>query len=108
MNNKLSIQIYGTKYNLTTSENPTYVEKLGEEIDEVVTNLMRSGGVANVNEALVLAALSFIDSYKKADEGADNLRRQITEYAEDVAKARMELTEARKELARLQGDRQKG
>lgn len=100
MNTKLSVQIYGIKYAITSNEEPAYVRGLASEIDKTVTDLMRSGGMS-VNQAFLLACLNYLDGYKKSEEGADNLRRQIAEYAEDAAKSRAELAEAKKELAKL-------
>lgn len=79
MENKLTITICGVTYNLTTSEDKDYVEHMASGIDEVVTNLVKTG--ITQNDALLLACLNFLDKYNKSEENADNLRRQITEYA---------------------------
>jgi cell division protein ZapA len=97
--NRMTVQIYGGKYNITTTEDVAYVRGLAAELDGLVTNLMNSGG-ASVDRALLLAALHYMDTARKSDEGADNLRRQITEYADEAAKARTELAEVRRELSR--------
>jgi cell division protein ZapA len=102
MSNKLTVLINGVRYAITTSEDVPYVQGLAREIDVLITDLMRHSNMS-INQAMLLAALHFLDQYKKADESADHLRAQITEYAEDSAKARMELSEARKELFGKQG-----
>jgi cell division protein ZapA len=102
MSNKLSVLINGVRYAITSSEDVPYVQELAHEIDELVTDLMRHSSMS-IDQAMMLAALHFLDLYKKADESADHLRAQITAYAEDSAKMRTELTEARRELSGRQG-----
>lgn len=99
---KLMIQINGTKYPIATAEEPDYVTELADEIDKLVKQLMGSSHIS-VNEALVLICLSYLDAYKKSEKSADHLRAQIAEYLEDASKARLETSEARREIARLEG-----
>lgn len=99
MNNKLTVQINGMKYAIITNEDVDYVQGLAKEMDVLVSDLMKNTRMS-FDQAMLLAGLHFLDLYKKADQGADNLRAQVTEYAEDAAKARMELSEARKQLGK--------
>lgn len=94
MSNRVTIQIYGNRYNITTTEDPAYVYQLAGEIDKTVTDLMRNTTGISLNEAMVLVALSCLDGQKKSEQSADNLRRQITDYASEAAKARARLAEA--------------
>lgn len=98
---KLVLNINGMKYPITTRESEDYVSELSREIDRSVRQMMDNSRMS-VNEALVLLCLNYLDSYKKAEQGADHLRSQIAEYLEEAAKARAEAGEARKELARLE------
>lgn len=98
---KMTIQIGGVKYPITTAEDPAYVEELAKEMDKLARQLMGNSRMS-INEALVLMALSYLDAHKKSERSADHLRGQIAEYLEEAAKARMEAGEARKELTRLE------
>lgn len=102
--NKITIQIYGTKYPIVTQEDPSYVAGLAHTLDDLVRELMDQSQKQNmsVNQALVLIAMNYLDSYEKSEKSADNLRNQIAEYLEDAAKARMEAAEARRELQKLE------
>ena len=42
------------------------------------------------------------DQYFKEQEAAENLRRQIKEYLEEATKLKMELSEAKREIFKLQ------
>lgn len=100
--NRLTIQIRGMKYPITTREDPSYVVGLAHKLDEEVRALTQGPGAISLNEALVLIAMSYLDNSAKAEKNADNLRVQISEYLEDAAKARLEATEARRELQKLE------
>ena len=93
MSNKMTVQIYGSKYNIVTTEDSGYVHTLAAEIDNTVTELMQHSGMS-VNQALILTALSSQDAYRKSEQNADNLRRQVTEYAEELAEARKNAVQA--------------
>jgi len=104
MNNRLTIEIYGTKYSITTSEASEYVEQLASEIDTALFDLMRRGGIS-LNQALLLLGLQYLDAQKKSEESADHLRSQVAEYLDDAAKARMELAEALQKIDRLEREK---
>jgi len=100
--NKLTIQICGIRYPITTLEEPAYVAGLAQEIDAAVRDMMKTGSVS-INEALVLCALSYLDEKKKVEATTDNLRTQITGYVEEAAKARLEAQGLRREAEQLRG-----
>lgn len=100
--NRITILVNGTKYHIVTQEEPAYVAGLAHKLDGTVRELMEGSRGVSFNEALVLIAMSYLDSYEKAEKSADNLRGQIAEYLEDAAKARMEAGEARRELQKLE------
>lgn len=100
MNTKLTVLINGTKYAITTTEDPDYVQGLAGEIDVLITNMMK-GSTMSINHALLLAALHYLDQCKKTDENSNHLRKQISEYGKESSKARSELFEAKKEISKL-------
>ena len=98
--NRLTIYINGIRYPIKTVEEPAYVEGLAREIDTMVRDLMNNAATS-LNEALVLTALSCMDSYKRAEKSADNLRAQFSGYVEDAAKSRLEAEELRRQVERM-------
>lgn len=46
--------------------------------------------------------MNIADQYFKGQEAAENLRRQIKEYLEEATKLKMELSEAKREIFKLQ------
>lgn len=99
---KITVQIHGMKYPITTLEDPSYVAGLAHKLDEDLRELMRGPGSVSLNQALILIAMNYIDAAEKAEKNTDNLRAQVAEYLEDAAKARLEASEARRELAKLE------
>lgn len=101
MKNKVTVEIYGARYPITTNEDPTYVSKLAEEIDSNIRTLLGPGSGISLHEATILLCMNYLDGSIKAEQGADRLREQVAEYLEESAKANMELAEARAEIERL-------
>ena len=101
MDNRLTIEIYGTKYSISTTEEAQYVGQLAGEIDKNLFELMRRGGIS-LNQALLLLCLQYLDSSKKNDQSSDHLRSQVAEYLDDAAKARTELADALQKIERLE------
>ena len=50
----------------------------------------------------VLAAMNMADLYFKEQDAAENLRRQIKENLEEASRLKMELSEAKREIFKLQ------
>ena len=90
MSSKLTIEVYGTRYPITTTEDPQYVQDIVREMNETIGGLMRGSGIS-LNQALVLMALHYLDSLRKSGESADHLREQVSEYMKDASDARAEL-----------------
>ena len=101
--NKVKIEINGARYSIATREDPEYVQKLAFEVDEQLKGLMENSPGMTLNDALVLTCLNFVDLYRKSEENADHIRRQLTEYIEDAARTRIALDDATRELERLKG-----
>ena len=99
-NNKVTVTIAGVSYNLVSEEDTDYMEKVAAHVDEKVRELDGSG--ISTTEAGVLAALNIADEYFKEVEASENLRRQLKEYLEEATKLKMELSEAKREIFKLQ------
>ena len=56
-------------------------------------------------EGAVLAALNVADEYYKEQEASENLRRQLKESLEEHTRLDAELSEAKREIFRLQNNK---
>ena len=83
MKNRVTVTIAGQEYTLVGTEEASYTEKVAAHVD------------AKVEEVLSGAHVSLV-------EAAENLRRQLKEYLEEATKMKLELSEAKREIFKLQ------
>ena len=93
--------ICGQDYTLVADESAAYMQKVGALVDQKMTELMDSAHVSRY-DAAVLAAINLADELYKQQDGSENLRRQLKEYLEEATKMKLELSEAKREIFKLQ------
>ena len=101
MQNRITVTIRGKEYTLLAAENPEYVQRVAAYVDEKLAQTAGVGGMAMVDCA-VLTALNIADSYFKEQESSENLRKQLKQYLDEANRLKTELSEAKRELFRLQ------
>jgi len=99
--NKVTLHIGGAEYSVCADADTSYILGIGEEVDSLVTSMMKNNGQISTTVAAVFAALEFCDRAHKADATADNLRAQVKGYVEEAGRARLDVDEARREINRL-------
>ena len=104
MANRVTMNICGEEYTLVADESSAYMEKVGALVDQRMAELMEAAHMGR-SDAAVLAAVNIADELFKAQESAENLRRQLKELLEESAKLKMELSEAKREIFKLQQKR---
>ena len=70
-------------------------------MDAKIQEVLEGAKVSMVDGA-VLAAVNIADEYFKEVEASENLRRQLKEYLEEATKTKLELSEAKREIFKLQ------
>ena len=103
MKNKISVIIGGQEYTMVAVEDEAYVKRVAAYVDSKLGEL--SGGGLDHVDCAVLTALNIADERFKEQEASENLRRQIKELLEESAKLKMELSEAKREIFKLQQKR---
>lgn len=101
---KVTLNICGTDYVITTDENPGYMQELGAQVDARIRNLMNANNRTSLVMAAVMTALMQADEAKKATQTADNLRKQLKSFFDDNNRSRSETENLRREVARLKQD----
>ena len=101
MKNKITVSIAGQSYTLVAAEDAAYMEKVASHVDAKVQEVLDGGKVSLIDGA-ILGALNIADEYFKEVEASENLRRQLKEYLEEATKLKMELSEAKREIFKLQ------
>jgi len=104
--NKVTVTIDGQEYTLVAAEDAAYMKKVAAHVDEKLREV-RSGGKVAGTDAAVLAGLNLADEYFKALETAENLRAQIKGYLEETKTLNDQLSEAKREIFKLQNQQRK-
>ena len=94
---KVRLNICGSSYVVNTSESEDYMKNLADRLNLDMNELMASSNSVSITTAAVMTALNYRDELEKASGSADNMRRQIKDYLEDAASAKMAAEEARRE-----------
>ena len=81
---KVRLNICGSSYVVNTSESEDYMQNLADRLNLDMNELMSSSNTVSITTAAVMTALSYRDELEKASGSADNMRRQIKNYLEDM------------------------
>jgi cell division protein ZapA len=101
MKNRITVTIAEREYTLVAEEDEDYIRRVAAFVDQQVNEVM-SGGKMSVSDGATLAAVNVADLYFKEQAAAENLRRQVKECVEESTKLKLELSEAKREIFKLQ------
>lgn len=101
MKNKITVSIAGQEYTMVAEEDENYVHRCATLVDSQVREIMNSSPLGR-SDAAVLAAMNIADQFFREQEASENLRRQIKDGLDESAKLKMELSEAKREIFKLQ------
>ena len=103
MKNKVAVTIGGREYTMVAAEDEAYVQRCAALVDKQLREIM--GGRLSQADAAVLAAMNVADQYLKEQESSENLRRQLKESLEEASRLKDELSQAKREIFKLQNHR---
>lgn len=92
MANKVTMTIAGEEYTFVADENAAYMEKVCGIVDKRMTQL--TDAKVSRNDAAVLAAVNLADELLKSQDAAENLRRQIKSYLDEISDLKRQLFKA--------------
>lgn len=104
--NKITLNICGTDYVITTDEDAGYMQELGAQVDTRIRNIMNQNDRTSLVMAAVMTALMQADEAKKAVQSADNLRKQLKSFFDDNNRSRTEADAMRREVERLKREKE--
>ena len=99
MANKVTMTIAGEEYTFVADENAAYMEKVCGIVDKRMTQL--TDAKVSRSDAAVLAAV-IADQYFKEQEAAENLRRQIKSYLDEISDLKRQLFKAQNQQGHQQ------
>ncbi len=100
MKNKVVVTIADRDYTMVAVEDEAYVRKCASHVNDQLREV--SSSRISQADAAVLAAMNIADQYFREQEAAENLRRQVKEGLEEANQLKMELSEAKREIFKLQ------
>ena len=103
MKYKVTVNIAGRDYTLVAAEEEAYVRRCASHVDAQLREV--SGSRISPAAAAVLAAMNIAGQYFKEVDAAENLRRQIKENLEEANRLKLELSECKREIFKLQNRR---
>ena len=101
MANKITVTISGTEYTLMSDDAPAYLRRVADMVDGRIEEIMASGRVSRM-DAAVLTAANLADELFKQQSATENIRSQLKGYLDDANKAKSELSEAKRQIVKLQ------
>ena len=101
MANRVTMSICGEEYTLVAEESAAYMEKVGALVDKKMAELMDAAHMGRL-DAAVLTAVNIADELYKAQENAENLRRQLKTYLDEASQAKAEISELKRQLFKQQ------
>ena len=104
MQNRVTVTVGGLKYTLLTTEGEDYVHRIADYVNGKLKGTAAQTGISQMDSA-VLTAINIADDRFKEQEASENLRRQIKELLEENSKLKQELSEAKREIFKLQQKR---
>lgn len=104
MQNRITVTIGGQNYTLLAIEGEEYVRRVAALVNDKLSQTAADSKLAQVDCA-ILTAMNLADEKLKEQEISENLRRQIKDLLEESAKLKSELSEAKREIFKLQQKR---
>ena len=104
MKNRVTVTIAEQEYTLIADQDAAAVEKIAAHVDAKVREVME-GSRLSLADSAILASMNIAEEYFKEMEASENLRRQLKEYLAEGAKVKQELSEAKREIFKLQNKR---
>ncbi len=101
MSNRIAVTIDGREYTIIAAEEAEYVQKVAAHVDSQIKTVIEGSRVSSVDGA-TLAAMNIADQYFREMQASENLRRQLKEYLEEGAKQKLEISELKREIFKLQ------
>ena len=101
MKNKITVSIAGQEYTMVAAEGEDYVRRVAAHVDSQMREVLSQGRLSQADGA-VLAAMNIADQYFKGQEAAENLRRQIKSYLDEISDLKRQLFKAQNQQGHQQ------
>ena len=104
MKNRVTITLGNQSYTLISTEDSMYMQQVAAHVNDELGRVTKEAHLS-IADAAMLTAMNIADQYFKERESSDNLRHQLKEYLEDATRVKNELSDAKREIFRLQNQK---
>ncbi len=104
MKNRITVTIADHEYTLVAEEDESYIRRVAQFVDQQIEQV-QAGSRLSLADSAILACANIADLYYKEQSAGENLRRQVKEGVEEATKLKLELSEAKREIFKLQQNR---
>jgi len=101
---KVILHVAGNQLAVVSTLEEERLQELATKLNNQITNIMTAKPGASLLEAVMLSAISSMDAMERENEGGENLRAQVREYASEANRSVIALAEARRELDRMKDE----
>ena len=98
---KTILHVAGTQLSVISTMEEDRLQQLATQLNDHITAIMTTKPSASLLEAVMLTAISALDSMNRENEGGENLRAQVREYASEANRAVIAQGELKRENDRL-------
>ncbi|MCL1819802.1 MAG: cell division protein ZapA [Oscillospiraceae bacterium] len=102
---KIPVIIAGQDFSLISTETEAHINRTATLVDDEIRSVQESSPALSKQAASILAAVNLADRVIRAEETAESLRKQLKDYIEEVAKAKNDLADTRRELNKLKKEK---
>ena len=103
MKNKITVSIAGQEYTMVAAEGEDYVRRVAAHVDSQMREVLSQGRLSQADGAVLAAMYAFsTENWNRPAEEVGGLMRLFKEYLEEATKLKMELSEAKREIFKLQ------
>ncbi len=88
--NRLTIEIKGKKYKLTTEENEDYIKSVENEVNSAIDKV-KSAGMIQDNDAILLVLLNYVDKLRKSKTEISDIENKLQAYMNECEAMRSEM-----------------
>ncbi len=100
--NKVKVLINNAEYTLVTAEPAEYVQRVAVKVDKKLKEIQKEYPQLTNVMAAMLTAINLSDEYIKLEDVADNLRKQVADYAKNETKLTAALDDRTAKVAELE------
>ncbi len=96
---KVNVQIFGRNYTIKTTESEDYIKSIAYHLDDKMRTIAKIDSRMDFPMISTLVAVNLYDDYLTSLSVADNLRKQVASYIENLKKAESEIKKLKEKVA---------